>query len=197
MHLVDQQIVRALIAGNRAAFKVLYDKLGSGVYSVAFQITKDAFVSEEIVQEVFTRLWLHRDNLEPNGNIWVFLYVIAKRLSINRLRSLKRAKAAHDGLARQVTDVADSFEERIFYQELLSQLNLTIAELPEKQRQIIELSRNEGLTHQQIADRLGISTHTVNNHITRALKQLKNRLRGKNSDLYIVLLTFFFVKGSF
>lgn len=192
MHLVDHDIIQALIAGNRVAFKTVYDTLGSGVYSVAFQITKEAFLAEEIVQEVFTRLWIHRDKIDAEGNIWVFLYVVTKRLSINKLRSVKRAKVAHDGLAGQVSAEADSFEERIFYQELLTQLNLTIADLPDKQRQVIELSRNEGLTHQQIADRLGISPHTVNNHITRALKLLKSKLKGKNGDLYIAFLTFFF-----
>ncbi len=192
MHLVDRDIVQDLIAGNRLAFKAVYDRLGGGVYSVAVQITKEPFLAEEVVQEVFTRLWLHRDKVDTEGNLWVFLYVVAKRLSINKLRSVKRAKVAHDGLAQQVTDVADSFEERIFYQELVNLLNLTIADLPEKQRQVIEMSRNEGLTHQQIAERLGISANTVNNHITRALKQLKTKLKGKNGDLYMAFVTFFF-----
>ncbi|MFD2553071.1 RNA polymerase sigma factor [Sphingobacterium tabacisoli] len=192
MHLVDRDTVQDLIAGNRLAFKTVYDKLGGGVYSVAVQITKEQFLAEEVVQEVFTRLWLHRDKIDTEGNLWVFLYVVAKRLSINKLRSIKRAKAAHDGLAEQVTGIADSFEERIFYQELVNLLNLTIADLPEKQRQVIEMSRNEGLTHQQIAERLGISPNTVNNHITRALKQLKAKLKGKNGDLYMAFVTFFF-----
>lgn len=192
MHLVDRDIVQDLIAGNRLAFKTVYDRLGGGVYSVAVQITKEPFLAEEVVQEVFTRLWLHRDKVDTEGNLWVFLYVVAKRLSINKLRSVKRAKVAHDGLAQQVTDVADSFEERIFYQELVNLLNLSIADLPEKQRQVIEMSRNEGLTHQQIAEKLGISPNTVNNHITRALKQLKTKLKGKNGDLYMAFVTFFF-----
>lgn len=192
MHLVDHDVVQALIAGNRLAFKTVYDTLGSGVYSVAFQITKDPFIAEEVVQDVFTRLWLHRDKVDISANLWVFLYVITKRLSINRLRSVKRAKAAHDGLALQTVDSDDSLEESIFYQELVNLLNLTIADLPEKQRQVIELSRNEGLTHQQIAERLGISPNTVNNHITKALRQLKSKIKGKNSDLYTALVIFFF-----
>lgn len=192
MHLVDRDMMRELIAGSRQAFKTVYDRLGGGVYSVALQITKDSFFAEEVVQEVFTRLWLHRDKIDAEGNLWVFLYVIAKRISLNKLRSEKRAKAAYEVVASQSTDVTSSFEEIIFYEELLNQLNLTIADLPEKQRQVIEMSRNEGLTHQQIAERLGISPHTVNNHITRALKQLKAKLKGTNSDLYMAFVAFFF-----
>jgi len=181
MNFIDRKILERLIKGDQSAFKAIYDQMSAGVYSVAYSIVKNDDNAQEVVQDVFTKLWINKSKLDPEGNLWVFLYVVTKRLSIDRFRSEKRFKLALENNFRDDNDFAASPEDLIFYKELDNLLNLSISELPEQQRKVIELSRNKGLNHQQIASLLGLSPSTVNNHITKALTHL--RLKIKNGDI--------------
>ncbi|MDR2282691.1 MAG: RNA polymerase sigma-70 factor [Sphingobacterium sp.] len=189
MHLVDRETIQDLQSGSLRAFEQVYDMLSNGVYSVSFNLTQDQFLAEEVVQEVFVKLWAAREKLNIEGNLWVFLYVVSKRLSLNKIRSLKRQRLAYDGIDES-TMITPSAEQEIFNKELELLLERSIADLPKQQRSIIELSRNEQLTHQEIAERLGLSTHTVRNHMAQALKNLRRKLQHSDPKLYLALILY-------
>ncbi|MFD2553064.1 RNA polymerase sigma factor [Sphingobacterium tabacisoli] len=189
MHLVEKETIRKLQEGSLRAFEQVYDTLSHGVYSVSFNLTQDRFLAEEVVQEVFVKLWGSRDKLNIEGNLWVFLYVVSKRLSLNKIRSLQRQRMAYDGIDEK-TMITPSVEQDIFHKELELLLERSIADLPKQQQIIIELSRNEQLTHREIAERLGLSTHTVRNHMAQALKNLRRKLQHSDAELYLALIVY-------
>ena len=89
--LVDGDAIHQLIAGDESAFTAIYELYGEKVYRLAFRFLKDRQQSEEIVQETFINLWLSREKLNPEGNMWLYLYVISKRLSLNALRQVGKS----------------------------------------------------------------------------------------------------------
>ncbi|MFD2554257.1 RNA polymerase sigma factor [Sphingobacterium tabacisoli] len=190
MHLIDRDTIADLKKGNLSAFNRVYEVLSNGVYSVCFKITKDKHVAEDILQDVFVKLWNYRGQLDVEGNIWVFLYVVSKQLSINKIKAIQRS-VVQDEEAVDLSQTAPSPEEEVFYKELKSLMDKTIAELPHQQRTVIELSRNEGLTHQQIALRLGIAPNTVKNHMTQALKKLRTHFGDAYFHNTVPLMAYF------
>ncbi|ERJ57737.1 RNA polymerase sigma factor [Sphingobacterium paucimobilis] len=190
MHLIDRDTIADLKKGNIDAFNKVYEILSNGVYSVCFKITKDKYAAEDILQDVFIKLWNYREQLDVEGNLWVFLYVVSKQLSINKIKSGSR-RLIQDEEAVDTELMAPSPEEEVFYKELKSFVDKTIAELPHQQRTVIELSRNEALTHQQIALRLGIAPNTVKNHMTQALKKLRTHFGDAHLHTTFPLMVYF------
>src|SRR5690606_19522322 len=171
-------------------FKSIYEDLSDSVYSLAIHFLKDTGWSEEIVQEVFLRLWVNREKLDEDGNMWLYLYVLTKRLCLNRLRDIRRSNESIEQLMMKIEKVSVSTQNEIFSADLEQYVDKAIALLPERQKVIFRLSRLEGLSHKEIADELGVSPNTVKNHIVEALKTLKKSLH-KSDYLYFLAFSFY------
>jgi RNA polymerase sigma-70 factor (family 1) len=186
---INSSYVQQLIAGDEAAFDFIYEAYCSKVYRLAFRFLKDAEQSQEIVQECFINLWMSREKLNPEGNIWLYIYVIAKRLSLNALRQICQSRDLTEKLIYHITTVHNDTEEDILVHDLEHFAEQIISKLPKQQQLIFRLSREEHLTYKEIADQLHISPNTVKNHMVEALKTLKSQLQ--YSDLIYFLALFF------
>lgn len=189
MSLVDSSTIQRLIGGDDIAFREVYDLHSGRVYQMAFRFLKDTAWSEEIVQDVFLKLWLNREGLDKDGNIWLYLYVITKRLCLNKLREIRKSTVLFEQLMHHIEIAGNGSEEQLMADELERQTQDVIARLPKQQQLIFKLSREEGLTHKEIAQRLGISPNTVKNHIAQALKTLKGTLQ-QAGYTYMLALVF-------
>jgi RNA polymerase sigma-70 factor (family 1) len=186
---INSNHIQQLIAGDEAAFDLIYEAYSSKVYRLAFRFLKDAQQSEEIVQECFINLWTSRQKLNAEGDIWLYLYVIAKRLSLNSLRQMCQSREFSDKLVNHIATVHNDTEEDLLVSDLEQFTERIINKLPRQQQLIFRLSRVEHLTHKEIADQLQISPNTVKNHMVEALKTLKSQLQ--YSDLIFMLALFF------
>jgi RNA polymerase sigma-70 factor (family 1) len=186
---INSNHIQQLIAGDEAAFDLIYEAYSSMVYRLAFRFLKDAQQSEEIVQECFINLWTSREKLNVAGDIWLYLYVIAKRLSLNSLRQMCQSREFSDKLVNHIATVHNDTEEDLLVSDLEQFTERIINKLPRQQQLIFRLSRVEHLTHKEIADQLQISPNTVKNHMVEALKTLKSQLQ--YSDLIFMLALFF------
>jgi RNA polymerase sigma-70 factor (family 1) len=186
---INSNHIQQLIAGDEAAFDLIYEAYSSMVYRLAFRFLKDAQQSEEIVQECFINLWTSREKLNVAGDIWLYLYVIAKRLSLNSLRQMCQSREFSDKLVNHIATVHNDTEEDLLVSDLEQFTERIINKLPRQQQLIFRLSRVEHLTHKEIADHLQISPNTVKNHMVEALKTLKSQLQ--YSDLIFMLALFF------
>lgn len=173
---ISISIIYLLKGGDEASFKFIYEKLSEPVYHLAIRFLKDTAWSEEIVQEVFLALWLNKEKLDENGNMWLYLYVLTKRLCLNRLRNIKRSKDSFEHLMLKIEKASESTQDAILIADLEKHVNQVVSSLPERQKEVFKLSRLEGLSHKEISEELGISTNTVKNHIVEALKTLKKSL---------------------
>ncbi len=173
---VDYHTINKLIAGDKSAFALIYNHHSEKAYRLAYRFLKNKEQSEEIVQETFIKLWLGREKLNPEGNIWLYIYVIAKRLSLNALREIYKSAALTENLFSCISEACNGTEEYVLGNDLERFTEKVISKLPPQQQLIFRLSRIEGLTHKEIAEQLQISPNTVKNHMVEALKTLRTHL---------------------
>ncbi len=178
------------MAGDESAFAFVYNLYAQKVYRLAFKFLKNQAHSEEIVQETFIKLWLTKGQLDPSGNIWLYLFVIAKRLSINSLREKNQSINIFQKLVEQTSEIQNFTEENILAHDLEDFAERVLKKLPKQQHQVFILSRKDGLTHKEIAEKLQISPNTVKNHMVAALKFLKTYLK-YTEIIVLVFLTLF------
>jgi RNA polymerase sigma-70 factor (family 1) len=186
---IDSNSIRQLISGDESAFTTIYELFSEKVFRLAFRFLKDREQSEEIVQEVFIKLWLSRETLDPEGNMWLYLFVITKRLSLNSLRKICQSADLTEKLIRYINDEHNTTEEEVFVRDLEQYAEKIIDKLPRQQKLIFRLSRVEGLSYKEIAERQNISPNTVKNHMVEALKTLRSQF--KSTDYIYLALLFF------
>lgn len=180
--------IRLLMKGDESALRKVYDCHGEDVYQLAFHFLKDEDWSEEIVQDVFLKLWFSRENLDESGNIWLYLYVIAKRLCLNRLREIKRSAVLMSRLMENIERSRNPTEEQLFASDMERLAESVIAALPAQQQTVFKLSREQGLSYAEIAQKLHISPNTVKNHLVQALKKLRMSLSRISHGCLLALL---------
>lgn len=192
MHSEEKVPEHILVAevrkGRVRAFDKLFDKYSQRLYSFAMSLLKTHEDAEEVVQEVFLRIWQKRKELVETTSFKSFLFTIAKNIIVDHFRKKIKEKNYREFLLERYDYDNSSPDMNIEYKELYKILVKTIEKLPERRKQIYKLSRNEGLSHKEIASRLGISINTVENQINLALKIIKKRF-GK--QIFPVLLFFF------
>lgn len=168
------------------AFDLLYEQYSHKLYTFIYKLLKNETEAEEIVQEVFVKLWESRQKLDHSKLLHSFIFTIAYNHSIDLIRKQINNKKYLEHLKQSsLIDSSPSVISQVEYNELNKQVEDLIGQLPERQKQIYRLHREEGLTYSEIATRLGISKNTVENHMVKALKYLRDHL---DSTLSINLL---------
>lgn len=175
------ELVASIRAGNVAAFEALYQECWTRLCHFAFRYLRSAEEAEEVVQDVFFRIWRQRLEWNVIGPLDSYLYLAVRNAALDRL---ERASVARRWKERATTeqDVPSASSEPTDALVLSAEFDATIeralAELPAKRRTICLLRWTHDLTYAQIADRLGISEKTVETQIARGLKVLRERLDG-------------------
>lgn len=166
-------LIRALKDGQEEALQQLFDRYSNDVYNIAYTVLKDSFESEDVVQEVFIRVWNARSRLDETANLWSFLYVITKRISLNKLRDAKTKALGHISMLEFSFSEVKKCDDDTITKEILALEYEVLEKLPDQQKKVYLLSRVEGLTYKEIADQMNIAPNTVKNHIIQALKTFK------------------------
>ena len=167
---------------NPADFELIYKQYFSMLVGFAFQYVEDSENSEDIVQEVFSKIWNQSKSLDIRTNIKSYLFGAVRNACLNHLRHQKVKQAHEQETTHEIID-QEAFMEM---DELQEKLEKVLNQLPEKRRQIFELSRFEGKKYQEIADELNISVKTVETQMSRSLKVLREAL-----SAYIICLIIF------
>ena len=186
----DQDLLLRLRKGDEVAFELVFYRYKGKLYNFIRHSLPADEDAEGLVQEVFTRLWINREQLDPEKSLNAFLYTLARNEMFGYLRKLLVRRKYLEGLNSNLIETGNSTERQFEYEELEKEVNRLIGEMPEKRRKIFELSRNEGLSYKEIAHQLGISENTVDTQIRKALGFLREQLRTRMS----VLLFFLFSK---
>lgn len=171
------ELVKLLKKGDMKAFDIIYKKYSRRLYGFVYRYVKQETDTEEIVQEVFIKIWKSRDTINIYSSFESFLFTIAHNATVNLLK--KRAteqKYVEHVKSLQHIDTTYELMDEIHYQELKHKFQGLLKELSPRQKEIFQLSREEGLSHKEIAEKLGISTNTVKNHLVTALSFLKGKL---------------------
>ena len=174
---MDQEILKRLKANDEGAVRWLFSTYFSPLAGVAYRIVQDQDAAKDIVQDVFVRLWTHRDTLQITTSLNSYLRRSVVNASIDHKRRFyEKNKQSLEGQG-EWEDVTTTAEEKLREEDTKQQINRAISTLPERCRLIFILSRYEELTYAQIAEKLDISVKTVENQMTKALKVLKKKLK--------------------
>ena len=172
--LTDIQLVDLLKEGDEHALATIYDKYWEPLFRSAFSLLRDRPACEDLIQEVFIKIWDHRKTLEITLSLKSYLYAAMRYAVYRHIRSGKVREDIFDTIVERLQTPAAYGQ--LEHREMLSQINAIVATLPEKCREVYQLSRDERLSHKEIAGRLGISTKTVENQIAKALRHLRASL---------------------
>lgn len=183
----EHKWITGLMLDDERDLKFIYDKYSLQVFNFSFLLLKDTGWSEDVVQEVFVKLWNNRSKLDPSGRLLPYLFVLTKRASLNKLRDIKSFTPSFEYLWNNISSLSDCSHEKLVAKELSDYLDQVLSKLPKRQREVFKLSRFEGFTHQQIAEELNISPNTVKNHMIQALKTI----RSQSLDIDYLLLFIF------
>jgi RNA polymerase sigma-70 factor (ECF subfamily) len=173
----ERELLRKLRDGDSFAFEVLFYKYRSKVKGFSVRLVPAQIDPEEIVQEVFVNLWLKKEHLNPDKDIQSYLFAIAKNLILDHLKSAVNRKLYFVSEHFQKDLPVDEGFEITSEQNAEEKLQELINQIPERRREIFRLSRFEGLSYKQIAEKLHISENTVDSQIRNALAFLRKEFR--------------------
>lgn len=184
----QEEVLKSFAEGNELAFVRIFDRYYPKVFGIGLELFKSREMAKEVVQEVFIKLWERQTEFGHVRELEAFIYTMARNLALDMLKSQTREikNCYKYSLSR---DLAENSTENVVqtrdYEDLV---NKEVGRLPRGQKQVYELSRIQGLTHQEIAEHLNISYTTVNKHLNRALTKLRKNLKPYFGSLIPVLL---------
>lgn len=185
----NKELLELIRNDDMVAFYQLYERYSRRLYGFVLRFIKLDSEAEEIVQEVFIKIWESREKIDIYSSFESFLFTIAYNATISQFRKKTSEKKYLEHLKsiQQVENAPDLIEE-IQYNELSEKVNSLLNEITPRQREIFRLSREQGLTHDEISKKLDISTNTVKKHISNTLAYLKIHL---DKELISSLLFFY------
>jgi RNA polymerase sigma-70 factor (ECF subfamily) len=177
MPLSDEALVRAMIAGDEAAVGRVYDRHGGLLYSLALRILGTRSEAEEVVQDVFLKLWQNADRFDRSrGSLTGFLVTMTRNRAIDRLRSLRGTTSVTGSDLDGLPHPDWSPLEAAGLEEARRRVRRALPALPEAEREVLRLAYFEGLSQSQIADRIDAPLGTVKGRARNGMRRLREAL---------------------
>lgn len=187
----DEIVLLQSIADNdEKAFETIFLHYGDLIHAHILTITKSHTTAKDLVQDVFLRVWLYRDKLPEILQFRTWLLRIAYNRAFHYLRQQKTQQAGIDTYATKygITDETDQVGESVNIRSLQKVVQQGLLEMTPQQQKIYRMSREEGLTIPEIAERLGLSASTVKNTLVRALQSLRHFIEKSHSSAWMIVI---------
>lgn len=186
--IIDEVELLAKIAvGDQYAFKIIYDHYRSQVFTFSLKYLKSTLQAEELVQEVFLKLWKLEGRLLEIKNLENFILTLSRNKAFSMLRRMKLEAKKIDTISDYDDYSVNDTEEGIMLNDIRQLLDKGISLLPPKQKLVYELCHQDGLKYEQAAKVLDVSPETIKTHMKLALRFLRNYLI-KYTDLAILFV---------
>lgn len=185
---IEKDLLSEVSKGNEKAFRSLFTAYYDQLNNYIFSITKSKQIAEELAMDVFLKIWLGRDIIPQIEKFDAFLFRVAHNKSIDFLRSVARDPKFQDLLWDQIQMANNTqADSSIILHEYEAKLREAVSLLSPQRKKVYQLSREQDMTHDQIAAQLKLSKNTVNNHIVEAQRFIRSYL-AKNCDLAFLFL---------
>ncbi|PKQ62767.1 hypothetical protein BZG02_11220 [Labilibaculum filiforme] len=170
----DRDIVKGLKKGDMSSFQQLFDTKYSLFYAFIKGMIKNAWLAEDITQNIFMKVWIHREKLNPNKSLHNYLYVLAK----NEVRDHFKLKSNlnHQEIEDDDKSFVEDFEGSIDAEVMTKQVAAIVLQMPEQRQRIYLMSREEMMSNNEIAEELNLSVRTIERHIFLALQDIRKSL---------------------
>lgn len=188
---IERTYIKELKGGSRKAFTAIYQMYSNRIYGFCFQWTKSHEDAEEVLQDVFTRLWMHRDTIQEEDTLLYFIFRIAKNLLINRYRSQLNSPIFEEYVQynHENTEQSGSAAQPLEFAEFRQLIDRISQTLPHTQQLVFEYSIHRQMSHHEIAEALELSEQTVRNQLSLALKVFREKLKNRvGGELWFAML---------
>lgn len=186
----DKNLVDLLQKGNVAAFDSLFEVYSPKLFGFANKYFQNVADSEELVQEVFVKVWENRKSLKSEHSFKSYLFTIA----LNQVRKHFNKKAVSLRYLESIQYETEPTENPLIaannYETVLNQINLLIEQMPPRRREIFRKSKLEGKSSKEVAEELNITAGTVDNQVSEALRFIRSHLNNENMALLLFTVLF-------
>lgn len=169
----EKDLLRRISEGDEAAFTQIFHRYRNKIFTVARKLTESDTASEEIVQDVFLKIWLKRDKLPTINDFASYLFIIARNHTFTYLKQLARAEKMQHGLQENLPVVSLSADAMLLDKNYEAILQKAINRLTIQQKKVYQYSKEEGLKREEIAEKMGLSPETVKIHLGNAMKIIR------------------------
>lgn len=184
----EKDLLLQVSQGDERAFRLLFNHHWDNIFGVAMAFTKSSTLAEEMVQDIFLKIWTGRDQLSTIEKFDQYLFIVSRNHIFNELRKKTREEPFTEYLLNYVHDTAPCPDDLLSFKQSAELVDKAIGQLPVQQRRVFRLSRESGLTHEAIAVSLQISKNTVRSHIHQALLFIRSYLLKHSA----IIIPFFF-----
>ncbi|WP_052143608.1 RNA polymerase sigma-70 factor [Wocania ichthyoenteri] len=173
----DEELVLLMQNGNHSAYKELYNRYWLNLFRIAYSKIGDKDICENIIQDIFTNLWVRREKIILSKKLSAYLHTALKYVIINHFNAInvRRKYSAEKSKIKNINSY--NTERLVAYNELYTAIENEVNNLPNRCAEVFRLSRYENLSNKEIAKKLEISPKTVENQITKAIKVLRLHLK--------------------
>lgn len=184
----ERSLILRLIEGDEDAFCELYATYKNRLIYFAMRFLKSREYAEDVFQDAFTVVWQSRRFINPDASFSSYLYTIMRNRILNQLRNAANEEKLKESILSQALDYTEDTKCEVMLNDLKSLISHALQQLTPRQREIFEMSREAQLSHKEIADKLGISVNTVQEHISTSLKLIRTYLIKYSGSEYVDLL---------
>ena len=189
--LQERELVLRLIEGDEGAFCQLYSSYKDRLLYFAMKFLKSSDYAEDVLQDVFTNIWVGRKMINPDVSFSSYLFTIVKNRVLNQIRDLEKQQMLRETMLQEAADYNEVTQHEVLSEDLRSVIQKAFASMTPRQREVFLLSREGQLSYKEIADRLNISVNTVHEHIAAALHIIRSyvvKYSGVNVEIVLLFL---------
>jgi RNA polymerase sigma-70 factor (family 1) len=186
LHL-ESELLTKIADGDQYAFCTLFDHYRKYVYSFGRKLTRSEEMAEEIVQDVFLKVWFGRARLKSIDNFGAYLNILVRNHSFNLLRQTAQQKKSSQEMRLSLSDEDNGTQQMLDYRETVRMLDEALELLPDQQKMVYILCHRDGLKYEEAALKMNISAATVHYHMKLALNAIREHFM-KNAVAYPILL---------
>lgn len=173
----ERELFAQMAEGSEAAFTDIFFHYIPVLQPHIFKMTRSEDATQDIIHDVFLKIWLSREKMAEIENYRAYIFRMTTNQTYDWLKRIAKEKIAIAGTRLRTIESINTTEETIDFNQSAEIIKKAVAQLPQQRKLVFKLSREEGLSHDEIAERLNISKNTVSNHLTEALRFIKDYLQ--------------------
>ena len=188
---IETALLKGLKRSDHECFQNLFAKYSQPLYRFSLSYLKSTQAAEDVVQEVFLKIWQKRKDIDTGKSFQSYLFAIALNVIRKQFNKLSASNQLKHDLLISFAENKDTFEEKDDFSEMVNKLEELIQQMPERRRKIFRMKKLEGKSQKEIAEKFDITPKTVEYHITEAMKFLKNefdKLRTKGMIFFCLFV---------
>lgn len=189
----EKELLALASQADQGAFTTLFHMYKQKLYGYVLRLTESEMLAEDIVQDVFLKLWNDHDSLNTIDNFGSYLFRMSKNQVINHFKRMAHETLIVAELFQQNPAGHNETQEIVALKDIEKILGDILEKLPPQQKSVYRLSREEGRTHDEIANLLKISPNTVKNHIVQAMSTIRTQLR-KHAEMMLLVAAIISIK---